>query len=198
MRKIEKQNHKKSKRREGKMKHKRIKEMILYVSDKSKNDPAFGSTKLNKILFTADFYFYGLTGRSITNCKYIHLDRGPAPKGMMEILNELVTEDKIEIKETSYFGFNQKRVIPRVIYNLSSFSDDEKTFVDAVIKQFESWNGSELTNWTHSLLPWRLTSKNEEIPYHSIFMLQDIPVEADGLSWGKQQLKEIRGKREAA
>lgn len=185
------------KRRTGNMKRK-LKEMILYIADKSKDDPAFGSTKLNKILFTSDFYYYGLTGKSITSCIYIHLDRGPAPKGMADILSELVNDNKIEIKETSYFGFTQKRVIPKTTYNLSGFSEAEKNFVDVVVKKFETWNGSELTKWTHSLIPWRLTTKNEEIPYHSIFMLEDIPVEADGLSWGKEKLEKFRDERKAA
>lgn len=180
------------------MKNKKIKEIILYVSDKSKDDPAFGATKLNKILFTSDFYYYGITGKSITNCKYIHLDRGPVPKGMADILKELVSENKIEINATSYFGFNQKRVIPKVTYNISSLSDDEKTFIDIVIKKFESWNGSDLSKWTHSLIPWRLTSKNEEIPYHSIFMLHDVKVEADGISWGIENLKKYRTKQKKA
>lgn len=180
------------------MRNKKIKDMILYVSDKSKDDPAFGSTKLNKILFTADFYYYGLTGKSITNSTYIHLDRGPAPKGMVDILNELIQEGKIEIKDAMYWGFKQKRVFPKVTYNLSGFSENEKSFVDAVIKKFELWNGSELTNWTHALIPWILTSKNEEIPYHSIFMLQDIPIEADGLLWGKEQLREFQKQKQAA
>jgi hypothetical protein len=179
------------------MKNKKLKEMVLYVADKSKDDPAFGETKLNKILFTADFYHYGLTGKSITGSKYFHINAGPAPKEMIRVLKELLSEDKIKIEETIYFGFKQKKVIPKITYDLRGFSDDEKNFVDSVIKKFERWNGSDLTNWTHSLIPWLITSDKEDIPYHSIFMLKNIPVEADGIAWAKKRLNEIKSQREA-
>jgi uncharacterized phage-associated protein len=170
----------------------KLKQLILYIADKSKDDPAFGATKLNKILFTVDFYYYGFTGKSITSTDYIHLDNGPVPEKMAIILQELVDEDKIEIQETSFFGFQQKRVVPKTNYNLSVFTKDEIEFVDQVIDTLSKWNGSELSRWTHSLIPWLVTSNKEKIPYHFIFVLDKLPVEADGLTWAKKELRAIR------
>jgi len=52
-------------------------ELILYVSDRCQLDPAYGSTKLNKILFYADFLYYAKHGTSITGQEYMRLDKGP-------------------------------------------------------------------------------------------------------------------------
>ena len=58
---------------------KKLKELVLYIAQKSEDDPSFGATKLNKILFAADFYFFGQTGRSITGASYVHRGKGPVP-----------------------------------------------------------------------------------------------------------------------
>ena len=57
---------------------KKLKELVLYIAQKSEDDPSFGATKLNKILFAADFYFFGQTGRSITGASYVHRGKGRA------------------------------------------------------------------------------------------------------------------------
>ena len=58
----------------------KMRELILYVASKSQHDPKFGSTKLNKILFFADFAFYFKHGRSVTGQEYMRLKHGPAPR----------------------------------------------------------------------------------------------------------------------
>ena len=44
----------------------KLRELMLYITQKSEGDPRFGKTKLLKILVEADFTFYARTGRSIT------------------------------------------------------------------------------------------------------------------------------------
>ena len=45
-------------------------ELIVYIVENSLGDPYFGKTKLNKILFAADFEAYRQRGRSITGADY--------------------------------------------------------------------------------------------------------------------------------
>ncbi len=49
----------------------KLKELILYICEKCKDDPSFDYEKLKRILYLADFRFYGETGRSITGTQYI-------------------------------------------------------------------------------------------------------------------------------
>ena len=80
----------------------KLKELSLYIAEKSKNDPHFGATKLNKILFAGDFFFYGASGNAITDAEYTHRENGPVPKRMPAILDTLQTEGraKIELRRT--------------------------------------------------------------------------------------------------
>jgi len=176
----------------------KLKQTILYIANKSKEDPAFGLTKLNKILFTADFYYFGFTGKPITGAQYIHLDWGPAPREMAIVLDELVSEGKAEIVENDFFGKKQKRLIPKIECDLSEFSEGEIKFIDHIIKTLSDWNGSDLSLWTHSLTPWLITSDKEEIPYYSIFALEDLPIEKDGMTWAKKELEAIMRHHEVA
>ena len=60
--------------------HNKFREPLLYVAHKSERDPSFGATKLNKLLFIADFLSYAKAGKSITGQPYVKLKNGPAPK----------------------------------------------------------------------------------------------------------------------
>jgi hypothetical protein len=170
----------------------KIEELVVYISKKSKNDPNFGSTKLNKILFASDFFHYGYFGSSISGVKYVHRDRGPAPLSMKPVLESLAKAGRIKIEEVERFGYIQKRVNSLSEPDMSSFSGDEIEFIDMIIGHFKDWNGTELSNWTHKLIPWLATSEGEEIPYESIFVLNDLPVDQDGINWARSELKQLR------
>ena len=50
--------------------NKRLRELVLYVSHKCSNDPTFGATKLNKILFYSDFWSFFRFGEPIAGLRY--------------------------------------------------------------------------------------------------------------------------------
>ncbi len=50
-------------------------ELILYIADKCENDPHFGKTKLNKILFFSDMLYYGFFGNAITGVERSYPER---------------------------------------------------------------------------------------------------------------------------
>jgi hypothetical protein len=172
-------------------KNKKLEELIIYISEKSKNDPSFGATKLNKILFFADFVHYGSHGKAITNAEYVHRSNGPTPKFMKPALDSLEKESRIKIDEVSYFGYQQKRVVPLTGPDLSMFGQTEISFVDEVIEVFKAFNGSELSTWTHLLIPWLLTEEEETIPYETIFVLNNKPIDKAGLRWAQKELEEL-------
>jgi len=176
----------------------KLMELTLYISGKSEGDPKFGLIKLNKILFAADFAYFGSKGKSITGVKYIHIQNGPAPVGMKDVLDELVSQKKAEIKETDYFGYPQKRVMPLLGANTSLFTMDELVFVDEYIKHFTPFNGSQLSDWTHTLIPWLLTDINEEIPYHCVFSMKELPIERAVIVWAQKELDRLRSEESYA
>jgi hypothetical protein len=44
----------------------RLRELVLYISERCERDVYFGKTKLNKVLVFADFSSFARTGRPIT------------------------------------------------------------------------------------------------------------------------------------
>ena len=171
---------------------KKLRELTLYVAGRSKGDPAFGLTKLNKILFISDFYFYGIRGESITGAKYVHRKNGPTPRTIHSVIESLTDKGKAHIEEIEYFGYSQKRLVPLIGADTSGFSEDELTFVDNVIGKFEKFNASDLSDWSHTLNPWLLTDEEEEIPYCSAFVMHRLPVEKAGITWAKEELRWIK------
>ena len=177
--------------------NKKLLELILYIAEKSKRDPSFGVIKLNKTLFIADFRRYGQVGKSITGADYIHFPLGPAPNGIPEIQEELVTKDRAEIKEVLYFDYTQKRIIAKDKPDLSLFDKEELELIDQVIRENRNLNGTELSEWSHSLVPWIITRYGEKIPYQTIFLMKKLPVEMDGFIWAEQQLDRIKRERKS-
>lgn len=174
------------------MNRKKLEELVLYIAEKSKTDPAFGLTKLNKILFAADFYYYGIKGQSITEAVYMHLDQGPVPKNMREVLESLQATGRAKIEQSTYFGYSQEKVIGRKGPDLSDLSEDELTFVDHIIQTLRPYNATQLSRWTHTLNPWLLTGRKEEIPYYTVFVMEDFPVEKAAVDWAKIELERLR------
>lgn len=158
----------------------KFKELLLYIAENSADDPRFGATKLNKILFYSDFLHYGLHGDAITGATYQRLDRGPAPRELLPMQQEL-TEDEgdAEVIERTHFGYPQKRLTPKRDPDLSIFNGDEITVVDAVIEHFHKHNAREVSEISHAELAWKIADDRQEIPYNAVFLASQETTPAD-------------------
>ena len=174
-----------------KVNYDRFEELVLYIAQKSENDPHFGKTKLNKILFAIDFFAYGVAGYSMTGDEYIHLKNGPAPKSILTVFDKLKEENRAEFKEVDRFGYTQQRLIALSNANVSFFSKQELDFVDYWINYFKSLSGTDLSEWTHKQNPWLLTVEGETIPYESVFVLKDLPIEKDVILWAENEVEKM-------
>src|SRR5580698_5759462 len=88
----------------------KLKEAIIYIASLSDRDDSFGSTKLNKLLFRADFMAYAQWGNLVTGVEYFALENGPAPRPMKKLLRLMAEQGDIAIREKDYFGHEQHRV----------------------------------------------------------------------------------------
>lgn len=85
----------------------KLKELILYLADRSNNDEKFGATKLNKLLFYADFLAYVYLGTSITGQEYQVLDQGPAPRRLVPVRESMKANEEIAIRTADYGQLNK-------------------------------------------------------------------------------------------
>lgn len=53
----------------------RLRELILYIAEKLKDDPHFTVEKLSNILYMIDTAFYKKTGKSLTGSIYVKKDK---------------------------------------------------------------------------------------------------------------------------
>lgn len=151
-------------------------ELILYVSRKSADDPDFGATKLNKILYFADFLAYGYWGVPITGAEYQHLPQGPAPRRLIPVRDQLVSEGALAIQEVQVLGgWTQKRTVYLREPNLESFRGREIALVDQVIDALRGVNATQASFLSHAEVGWKATRDGQTIEYDTVF-LSDKPL----------------------
>lgn len=153
---------------------KRLAEAILYVCGACEQDEAFGLTRLNKILFEADFLSFELRGKPVTGVRYQRLPNGPAPKAMLPRLRELESQQDLVVRTTDFLGRPQKRPIPLRAPDLSIFSADDIAFLAQIIR--DSWGKSATRVSTAShRIEWETRANGDDIPYEASW-LSNAPV----------------------
>lgn len=126
-------------------------ELIVHLASECHSDPYFGATKLNKLLFFADFLAYKRTGHPITGAEYQALEYGPAPISLMATRGKLEREGAVE---RGGWG-PQERLGALRPADLAKFSAEELEIVQEVIDQFASYDTSSIVEASHEFLGWR-------------------------------------------
>lgn len=157
----------------------KLKELILYIAKECENDVFFGATKLNKILFFADFMSYAKTGEAITGAQYMAIEYGPVPKRMLPIREEMILDGSIKLERQG----SQERVIAVKACEYE-FAPSERAFIDNVIEWLRDKDATSVTDLSHSLLGYQagwaetlITGVNAIIPYDAIFVSNAPPNE---------------------
>lgn len=154
----------------------KFRELILYISQQCASDPTFGATKLNKILYFADFLSYAARGESITGLAYQKLPNGPAPKRLLPIREKMIDERILGIQEiVLQSGHVQKRTVNLRPPKTAIFTGDEIAVVDTVIAALKNLKAEGVSELSHRMVGWKVARDNEEIPYGTIF-LSDEPL----------------------
>ncbi len=169
----------------------KFKEMILYFSNKCVDDPHFGVIKLNKLLFLSDFYSYANTLNSISGATYIHLEKGPAPKEMIRVREEMVPSDINFGEKKVPGGFPVYKTTATRQAVISVFSPEEVAQMDRAIKELKRFNAEDASDLTHKWEGWKLTRPYEPIPYDMVFVRELRPVTDKHIRWAKRRMSKI-------
>jgi hypothetical protein len=145
----------------------KFRELILYIAKKSEGDDTFGATKLNKLLFFSDILSYLRLGKSISFQEYQCIERGPAPRKLLPIRDELIAEGSATIEWVNFFGYPQEKLIATREPDLKSFPKEEIDIVDEVINQWWGTNGSTISKCSHELIGWQYADEGETIIYET-------------------------------
>ncbi len=143
----------------------RLAELILYVARVCEGDETFGSTKLNKILFLADFLAYRKLGTSITGAEYQKLPFGPAPRRLKPVLEGLVQSGAAAIRKQERSGYEQRRPVALREPDLREFSGEQIALVDQLVRALWGRTASEVSELSHGFIGRQLAEEGETIPY---------------------------------
>ena len=145
-------------------------EMVLHVAGRLQDDRAGGATKLNKVLFFAEFTHLRRHHRVISGCEFQKLPHGPAPRQLLPVRQKLIDSGAAELVEEDFLGRPQHRLIPSRAANLDVFTDEELQTIEDVLGQLDGMTGTQVSELSHQEPGWRLTEVGETIPFSTAFL----------------------------
>lgn len=153
----------------------RFRELIIYISRECEDDPAFGATKLNKILYFSDFRAFERFGIPLTGFRYFRLPQGPAPKALIPVRKALIEEGAIRLDRIPLApGITLDKTVALRAPALEHFTSDEIAVVDEVIKELWDLNATEVSNASHDVR-WRVLTHKDSLPYEMAYLSDEPP-----------------------
>ena len=140
----------------------KITEMVVYFSDKL--SPF--KTKMNKLLFYADFLMFKQSCFSISGMRYKAIEMGPVPINFQSIFEYLANKDEIDIFTTEfpqgYIGeqFKAKNDRP---FRVELFSEKELNVLEKVANVFKPTSTNQIIEISHLEEAWKKNEKNKSV-----------------------------------
>ena len=151
----------------------KTKKVILFFAERQ--SPY--KTKMNKLLFYADFVHFRNTAQSITGLRYAAITRGPVPDHF-EYLFEALVEDGIICKETTMTNIGEvEQILPtgEVHFDPSFFTTSELEALDYVANAFKDKSASEIVDISHREPAWKDNIEGKRIiPFSYAFGLEAV------------------------
>lgn len=124
-------------------------------------------TKLNKLLFYADFKHFKEYTLSITGARYAHVPFGPAPDNYEFYYASLNSRKAIEFEEVLYpSGAGGEIIKATQTPDLSLFTPGELRIMASVMEDFADHNASDVSEISHKEAAYRETEDGELISYN--------------------------------
>ena len=160
----------------GKQSLEHLKNVLLYIIENCKE---IFYTKMNKILFFADFVAYSKYGTSITGLTYRALDYGPVPERWDRIYSQF---DEIIQVPRLVGGVEGTELQSTAKANRDALSHAELEVLNEVCSRFASISAAEISRISHEEEAWlKCKDSYDLIPYEFAFGLRGMSeVGADG------------------
>jgi uncharacterized phage-associated protein len=131
----------------------KLTEMVLFFSERL---TPF-TTKLNKLLFFADFLSFKLHGQSISGARYRAIDGGPVPNNFHSIFDFMANHKSIIINHVVFpSGFDGEQFIasPERPFNQELFSPEELGVLGKVADYFKDVSTADIIDVSHKEKAW--------------------------------------------
>ncbi len=133
-------------------------------------------TKMNKLLFYADFFHYSKTGYSISGMTYVAITHGPVPKNYGGIYDRLFDAGYVDIEEVEFDDYGGEKFLNHDgDPDMEIFSETERQAIEAVEKKLGRLRTSDIVDISHDEAAWQQNiDKHGRISYDYSFILQHI------------------------
>lgn len=131
----------------------KLRQMIIYFTEATKPF----KTKLNKLLFYADFLNFKKTCFSISGTQYRAIDMGPVPNNFASIFEYAAQQGDVDIQiKTFPSGAIGEHFLPsqHTKFNASLFNEDELATLEQVVKTFKQTSVSDIIEISHREKAW--------------------------------------------
>jgi putative zinc finger/helix-turn-helix YgiT family protein len=131
----------------------KLTEMIVFFAEKLMPY----KTKLNKLLFYADFILYEKSGFSMSGMKYRAILMGPVPDNYDSIYDHLARKHEVDVISNLFHdgGIGDKfKPNPKHEFNPDLFSDSELCVLEEVAKKFRNTSTNEIIDISHKEKGW--------------------------------------------
>ena len=172
----------------------RFRDLVLYIGQRARDDPARGKARLYTTLWLSDFLAYARLGRSITGADYVHMPQGPGPDGGEALLREMQGDGSLLPRTGPRFAHAARRPLARRQPEPDpAFTPPEIAIVEEALRRVEGQSAAGTSEWAHAhSVGWRLTEDGERIPYETVFLSPEEPT-ADDDRWARKVAEERRG-----
>ena len=132
---------------------KKFTEMVIFFTEKLQP----WKTKLNKLLFYADFLMYKQSGFSISGVKYRAIPMGPVPNNFNSIFEYLSNNNEVDIYYTTFHdrgAGEQFKSNPDRKFNSELFTEKELMVLGDISKRFKHTSTDEIIETSHKERAW--------------------------------------------
>lgn len=149
-------------------------EMVVYFSKKT----APFKTKMNKLLFYADFLMFKQSCFSISGVRYKAIDMGPVPNNFQSIFEYLANKNEIDIYTTEFpNGYTGEQFKARKdrLFKADLFSENELEVLEKIATVFKTTSTNDMIKLSHLEEAWKKNEKGKSvISYEYAFELSQI------------------------
>lgn len=138
----------------------RLRNMILFFSE-----GGVWKTKLNKLLWYADFVAFRRNTCSLSGIAYQRQTHGPVPFHFFTMLDVFEEEGDIQMEETLIGGYEGTMIYSTKEPDLSCFSASERDVLHFTRNYFARFNSGAISDMSHQERAWIETPQGHFIPY---------------------------------
>ncbi|MEX0961356.1 MAG: type II toxin-antitoxin system antitoxin SocA domain-containing protein [Simkaniaceae bacterium] len=147
----------------------KFREVLLYILNKVGAKSNVGETVIYKLLYFIDFDFYEKYEEQLVGATYKKNTFGPTPIEYAAIVSTMIADKEITKIPKKYFDKEQKKYLPLRKPNLDCLSGKEIVLIDEVLNRLADKNATQISEYSHGDIPWKVTKDMEVIDYETVF-----------------------------